>query len=146
LLISTSSPAGTLTGIVTYGRETVASTFPGFAFGTAAAFNTGTSEWVFGSADPLTGTYIIDGLATGSWHLRVLFGPSAFGGRISAASGELIGSESGVEVTVGLAKTVDLEARFVYRITQPFDSLGKWPGSFQVCPQGGGAPRLFALS
>jgi hypothetical protein len=136
--------ATTLSGTVTYDDLPIATTFPEMSHVSAAAYDTATNEWsFFGTVDPAAGTYEIAGLTEGLWYVRVLFGTQDFGTRVLVESGEIVGEDY---ITIGTdpEATLDLEGRFAYRITQPFDGL--WPGSLAVCPYGPELPMEFTFA
>lgn len=126
-----------LSGTVTYAGGPIAQTFPSFSYGRAAAINTTTREWAYGTVDAATGTYQISGLEDGPWYLRVLFGSENFADRVQVQPGELIASAT-FDVAGEPTVMLDLEARYGYQFTQPYS--GVWPGEISTCPAGAPLP------
>jgi len=139
----TAASAATVRGTATFAGQPISSVFPSFSHGLAAAFDTASNTWTLGTADPADGTYEINGVGDGSTYVRVLFGPQDFDGRLTVKAGELSHGDY-VEVAGGGDVVFDLEARYGYRITQPFD--GQWPGRIDICPPGAELASEFTFS
>ncbi len=118
--IATAASATTVQGTLSYDDEPIGSTFTNFDHGLVAARNSETQQWVYGTADPATGSYSISGLTSGQWFVRVLFGADEIDG-VFAPSDEVTGYSY---VTVANEPTLsfDLVGYLAYRIIQPFDS------------------------
>ena len=67
VIAAATSTATTLSGSFTYAGQTVSSVFPDHTHGLAVAYNSSTTEWVYGTIDPVAGTYQISNLTSGSW-------------------------------------------------------------------------------
>ena len=72
LVLAAPSSATTLSGTFDYAGQPVSSVFPEHTHGLAAAYNNSTSEWVYGTINPVAGTYQIPNLTSGSWFIRLL--------------------------------------------------------------------------
>ena len=129
--------ATTLNGTLTYAGQPIGTVFSNLSYGRAAAIHTETGEWRFGTADPVTWTYQIPDLSTGSWSVRVFFGPEDIGGRVLPHAGE-VGARETIDIGSGPTVNRDFEARYAYRFTQPYN--GVWPGTIGSCPSGSPMP------
>jgi hypothetical protein len=135
--------ATTLSGSVTYAGQPITSVFSDLSYGRAAAVSSETSEWRFGTADPLTGTYQIPDLSQGRWSVRVFFGPNDIGDRVLPQPGEVAYWQS-TDIPAGATVNLDLEAKYAYRFTQPYGDV--WPGSVSSCPPGGSLPAAVTFA
>jgi len=143
-LVAAAAAATTLEGTVTYGDLPLGDTFPGLTHGVAAAYDNSTDQWVYGTADPATGTYRIDGLTNRQWFVRVLFG-NRESTSLLPMSGDVTGYDT-VTVTDQQTITLDLEGWLAYHVLQPLDSTHTWQGSITQCPLGPGIASTFTLA
>ncbi len=144
MAIASAIAATTLEGTVTYDGDPLAATFPGLTHGLAAAHNSATGQWTYGTADPATGTYQIDGLTNGDWFVRVNFSTEEIIGVLPLSG--MVATYSNLTVAGEQTISHDFEGWLVYRIVQPFDSTQPWQGQVAGCPLGSGVATDFTFA
>jgi hypothetical protein len=144
-LMAGTAAATRVEGSLTYDELPVTTTFSSFTCGHATAWEVGSGVWVEGSVDLAAGTYAINDLTEGTWSISVLLSTVECSNRVMARSGEFKAwktIELGGETMVGL----DLTGYLAYHVTAPLDSLDRWPGMMNGCPQGAPAPQQFTFT
>ncbi len=131
-------------GQVTYDGLPVNETFPALTCGVAAALSWESGEWIWGTVDPESSTYSIDGADDGTWFVTIVLRTGPCPGDILASSGEVT-AWGDVEVMEGSTARHDMDGYYAYRITEPLDSAESWAGTVTDCPPGAPVPQSFTL-
>ncbi len=135
----------TLQGSLRYGGLPVASTFTTMTSGLAAAYETTSQTWTFGTVSISGSGYSISNLSAGTYNVKVRLSTASVGQDVNPNAGDL--SAYAASVTVGgTTATQDMDLKYSPHVTQPLDNASTWTGSCTECPVGAEVDKTFTLA